>query len=175
MRIPQVGAPWIPRTLVYGLKRLRGLVFVSQMLREARWRWVPPAADYHARDLFRDEPSADSERAWRDVRDSLAAIAGAARDRGIEPVLAVFPHPSQLEPTLLERTYQRRVLAIADELGMTAIDLLPAFRAAAARGEAPFIPFDGHPSAAGHRAAAEALVDAVRESFARKARGGGLQ
>ena len=169
------GGHLLPRPLVYGLKRLRSLVFVSYLLREARWRWFPPEADYHSRDLFQDQPSPASERSWRDVRDSLAAIAAAARGRGIEPVLAVFPHPSQLEPSLLERTYQGRVLAIAGEIGMTAVDLLPAFRAAAARGEVPFIAFDGHPSAAGHRAAAEALVDAVAKSLARTARGGGLQ
>jgi glycosyltransferase involved in cell wall biosynthesis/lysophospholipase L1-like esterase len=161
---PNEGARLLPPSFLYLVKRLRSVVFLGRLVREVRWRWLPPGDDYHLGALFRDEPTAESERAWRDVRDSLASIREEARSAGKRALLAVFPHPSQMQEGVLDHTYRARILEVAREVGIEAFDLLPALRALGPRN--PFLAFDGHLNALGHRVAAQALAEPVARLLA---------
>lgn len=151
----------LPDRWLYAVKRLRSVAFLGLSLRELRWRLFPPASNYHAKAFFFGESSPASERAWADVRDSLTEIRELGASAGAPAIAAIFPHHDQMEPGILDRTYRDPLVALTGELGLAPVDLLPAFRAAAARGETAFIPFDGHPNELGQRLAGEALAEPV--------------
>jgi lysophospholipase L1-like esterase len=159
----------IPTELVYLVKRLRLVVWIGNLLREMRWRFFPPEADYHVQSIFFDRPSPNSERAWEQVSESLRAIQQEAGAREVEVVLAIFPHHGQMLEGALVHTYQGRIHQIAQ--GLETVDLLDDYRASTENGVSPFIPYDGHPNAAGHRIAAEALVEPVAAALARQRAG----
>lgn len=147
----------LPAAWLYRIKRLRSLVFGASLVREVRWRFFPPASNYHTRALFFDEESPQSERAWTDIEASLAELRDAARETGAPLLVVVFPHHGQMADAALTHTYQGRLASISDALGIDRIDLLAPFRDAARRGTSPYIPFDGHANPLGHRIAAEQL------------------
>jgi lysophospholipase L1-like esterase len=80
-----------------------------------------------------------------------------------DSTFAEFVRHSGVPPVRMNiREPQNLIRPIADSLGMPVIDLLPAFRAWAAESSAPlFLEWDGHWNEAGHRLAADALVDGL--------------
>lgn len=94
--------------------------------------------------------SPEVESGWLQVRTSLAAMARECSERGIAFRLAVLPRRDQIAGANAARAYNERIAAIADELGIARIDLLPELSAAYASGggDALFIPWDGHNSGA---------------------------
>lgn len=95
------------------------------------------------------------------VEPSLRELAELAKAHRFEVLLAVFPYL----PKLYERDHAREhdhLENLARELGFHPLDLRPAFRDCRAGAEK--LRFDRyHPSAAGHRCAAEAMAAAVRK------------
>jgi lysophospholipase L1-like esterase len=98
------------------------------------------------------------ELAW--LRARYTEMVSSARRAGATFAVVVFPYREQLtgpaSPPL-----QRRLAALGRDAGLTIIDLLPAFRKAAARSAEPLFIDHWHPSAAGHRVAAEAILTAL--------------
>ncbi|MGI9433000.1 MAG: hypothetical protein ACR2PQ_12340, partial [Myxococcota bacterium] len=161
----------VPTWLVYRVKHLRSVVFVSRSLRELRWRFFPPEDNYHVRAIFLDEPTPTSELAWQQVTESLDSIRSEAADRGVEVIVAIFPYQAQMDESALVHTYQGRLREITGELGLEVIDLLETFRESNRNGSFPYIPFDSHPDPIGHRLAGEALAPTVAATLARRAAG----
>jgi lysophospholipase L1-like esterase len=99
------------------------------------------------------------------VREWLAAryaeMAAGAASIGASFALLAFPFEAQVESGTGD-SLQRELVALGDARGWKTVDLLPAFRAAAARSAEPLFLDAWHPSAAGHRVAAEAILDALR-------------
>jgi lysophospholipase L1-like esterase len=100
------------------------------------------------------------------VEPSLRELAGISRQEGFPVLLAVFPYL----PKLYEEEHARehaKLERLARELGLHHLDLRPAFNGCRAdRGQK--LRFDRyHPTAAGHRCAAEALAASVREIMGR--------
>ncbi len=105
-----------------------------------------------------------TEQALRELRDLTRAS-------GDRLLVAVAPPAFAIDPTRAAATLEafgladpdvdaprRAVLRVLGDLGVTACDLQPALEASAARGEPPYLRFDGHWSVAGHAAAASAMV-----------------
>ena len=102
--------------------------------------------------------------AWSWFQEQVATLADETSADGAPLALVVAPLAYQLDgdyPILP----QQRIGALAAELDLPYLDLLPTLRAHG--GEAPFLPGDDwHLSAAGHALAADALADLVGQLLA---------
>lgn len=87
-------------------------------------------------------------------------IVDAARARGARLVVVIFPFQSQ-EQDDAPAPLQESLRALGDRSGWVTVDLLPAFRAAARRGEGPLFFDIWHPTAEGYRVASQALTRAL--------------
>jgi hypothetical protein len=104
------------------------------------------------------ERPSDREIAW--LEQTYEGIARGAERLGASFVLVLFPYETQLAAGTPD-DLQRRLLDLAQLRGWIMVDLLPAFRAAAARSSEPLFRDIWHPTAAGQRVAATALFDAL--------------
>ena len=105
--------------------------------------------------------------------DALRAVEAWAKEHGARSLVVIVPMKYQVEDAAW-RTYQRRWKLAADAFdrdhaqrvlrealdaeGIAACDLLPAFRAAAARGETLYYRVDPHWTPRGHALAAAAIA-----------------
>lgn len=151
--------------VVYALKRLTLASLLAHAGRELRYRIAPPADDYWTKSLVRGQETPDSLRAWTAVEDSLRAMRDGCAERGIPMLVLVQPLPWQIAPDTPTENYQGRLDAILERLGLRNVDVLDAYRAATARGDEIFIPYDGHPTALGQRLTAETLLGPVVEAL----------
>lgn len=105
-----------------------------------------------------DDPS-EQEMAW--LAGLYSTMASDVRARGGELAVVAFPYQTQLAPNGRDAV-QRKLRALGERTGITVIDLLPAFRAAAGvAGAGPLFLDMWHPTARGHQVAAEALYRAL--------------
>jgi len=106
----------------------------------------------------REDPSA-AELAW--LEGLYGRMVRAARARGAALAVVVFPYETQLQPGGRD-ALQEKLRALGERAGVVVIDLLPAFRRAAADpGEEPLFLDMWHPSARGHAVAAEEIARAL--------------
>jgi len=115
----------------------------------------PDAAALAAALATHDQPSA-AELDWLAAR--YGEIARAAAAAGARFAVVVFPWKTQVDGRASDEV-ERRLAPLGAREGWATIDLLPAFRAVRA-GPPLFIDL-WHPSAAGHRLAADALAAAL--------------
>jgi lysophospholipase L1-like esterase len=140
------------------LKRSRGLLFIRERwasLANSQW----PTFDWaHREMIYTGGSSPYLEQAFADVRQSLAEFATLRRD-GFVPVLLILPLPMQVQQPDQPLTHmQQRIEAMAREVGIKTLDLLPALRRAYAEQPDVYIPWDyEHFTPRGHRVVAEAL------------------
>jgi hypothetical protein len=142
--------------------------------REGKYLWQ----EYHRLQLFYADPKFDSW--WRfflvAMREQLGAFLACTREHQVPLCVALLPDVVQVDPTVLEsitalfprargqnldfeRPNRELVRALA-ELGVPAIDLLPALRE---RGRAAplYLPRDWHLNAVGNQIVAEELMRAL--------------
>lgn len=104
------------------------------------------------------ERPSPAELAW--LEGLYARMAAETRARGGALALVVFPYQSQLDAGAPE-TLQEGLRALGERAGIPVIDLLPAFRRAAASGGEPLFLDLWHPTARGHRVAADEILRAL--------------
>lgn len=92
---------------------------------------------------------------WKWLTERYREMAAAAERAGAEFALLIFPHHAQLAEPTADATHLR-LKRLAAEEGWVAIDLLPPFRRAQARGERVLLDF-WHPSSAGHALASREI------------------
>ena len=86
---------------------------------------------------------------------------------GVPFRVVIFPMPEQVWNTAVESSaYQGRLQEMTREIGVPTLDLLPAFRTAAADGQKFYIFWDWHPNNEGHRVAAQAIEGFIRPLIA---------
>jgi lysophospholipase L1-like esterase len=116
----------------------------------------------------------DFERGFTALAGELERFSERARALGALPLVAVIPDPKSIGAPG-EPGFAGRVLELARERGVEAVDLAPALREAGARkGFAPVLPFDGHYSSEGNRVLAAPLADALL-ALVRAAENGGAR
>lgn len=138
-----------------GLKALQRTAIFNGMQRAAAWVRV------RQRRVASDAPGEPGD-GWRRYRDTLAEVARVTAGREARLLLVAWPSAEQaagdapLDPIL-------RLERIADDLEIPFLDLTPALRGRVEAGGRPYlVPLDGHPSAEGHRVAAERIAARLR-------------
>jgi hypothetical protein len=154
--------------------RILGWCVASKLCALTRDRWLDAFAtefDQAAKQAAVVPVESDDGPEWRWLEARYLEMAAAAERAGARFAVLAFPYPAQLTGRGPDPV-QERVLALARRHGWTAIDPLPAFRAADAAGTALFLDW-WHPSEAGQRLAAEETlrVLACGGELGEKARG----
>ena len=101
------------------------------------------------------------DAAWTSVADDLETLLAISRLRGFEALVVAIPARSQFTQADPGGPAPRRLLEAADRIGLPHVDLLDPFQASLDRGVDPYLPWDDHLSAAGHRIVAERIVAAL--------------
>lgn len=104
-----------------------------------------------------EDPSS-GELAW--LEGIYRRMAAETRARDATLVLVVFPYQTQLEAGAPAKL-QEALRALGERAGILVVDLLPAFRRAAAEGADPLFLDLWHPTARGHRIAAQEILRAL--------------
>lgn len=111
-------------------------------------------------DLLNGRDSAELNTAWGRVAKQLNDLRSMAMSAGFSVSIVVLPPREQVMGVYPHARFQSRLRAIAEQLGFSVIDPLPALAKSAADIGALFIPYDrNHPSAAGHRVLAESIAE----------------
>ena len=134
----------------------------SKLCTLVRERWLAahePDFDEAARRAAAVPVGAESETEWRWLEARYVEMAAVAGSVGARFAVLAFPYRAQLDGEG-PHPVQERLLDLARRHGWTAIDPLPAFRAARSAGVPLFIDW-WHPTAAGHRIAAEETLRAL--------------
>lgn len=131
------------------------LKLVAGMLRPPDSAWVRVQGALLKGDAALLEPH------WAAAGRRLLEIAEAARSAGVPVVLMAFPDENWLTRPSAGGSYAGRLREIWSATGQPMIDLGPAYRDAARRGENPFLDYDQHPNRAGMRIAADALYEVL--------------
>ena len=136
-------------------------VFSPLLINSALWRFIRftvMSGRYRDTEEFLGDYvsliSKDTSEEYLNLLGSLSA------EHGFEVVVAIFPVLDVLGK--YPYTYEHdRLRRISSELGFHAVDLLDVFKDCSARGKAPVGADKLHPSALGHRCAADALTDFI--------------
>jgi hypothetical protein len=86
--------------------------------------------------------------------------------RRVTFLVVILPRRDQVSGMHSGRAYQARARALAEAHGIHAIDVLPAFSAEyRTRGDALFIPWDGHNSAVANHLIAQSVAPRLHRLF----------
>ena len=151
-------------------KRLAYLLKRSSVVTWTYYRLFLP---WHARGFTRGSTAEDTvlagpnddlaERAWSQVEHSFAVMKQLCDARGVMMLVAVLPRRDQVSGNQPGRAYNERARAVAKAHGIETLDLLPDLSAAyRVKGNALFIPWDGHNSAEANRVIAARLALRLR-------------
>jgi lysophospholipase L1-like esterase len=137
------------------------VVIRSKMLLES---FDPPHDDYtRVQKALLEGDQAFLAPFWDLTAQRLLEIAAIGRERGIPVVLLAFPMENQIKLDFPHMVWGAKLREIWAPTGMPLLDVEPAYKAALAAGNNPFLPYDLHPNAAGMTIAAEQLLGAVEE------------
>ena len=142
----------------YVLKRSAFFTFAWQTWNRAT---APASTGEFELGVLRGATSPALDAAWAQVEASLGEMQALCRERDIPFVVVVLPRRDQVMGTEAGRAYGERVVQIAAQHGIGAVDLLPPFeRAHDEHGIGLFIPWDGHNTALANEVVAVEIVDA---------------
>jgi lysophospholipase L1-like esterase len=161
---PRVGlGAWLGDRWIFFLKRSRVLILAWEAYHRVRARWWPSPAAEKRNALLNGHRHPALEEGWKEVTRGLHHMRALLERASIPFRIVVFPMPEQVwnkdAPT---SAYQGRLQEITSAIGTPTLDLLPAFREAAADGQPLYIFWDWHPNANGHRIAAQAIEGFLR-------------
>ena len=142
-------------------------LFMRYLQRRGRQQEV-----YDIQEMARDELSPEMLRAWELTISEIDAIHEMTRQRGIPLLLLIAPYQFQIAAPQSRSQPQEKLAAYATSRNVPCVDLLPGFVAIGQqRGlfGAELFEDENHFSVLGHEAAAQLLVEPVREALASKA------
>jgi len=150
------------KQLVYLLKRSAVITWTYYRLFLPWYTRGGPASTIEEA-VLTGKVDARAERGWQQVDRSLAAMKEACDARGVRLLVAILPRRDQVSGIHPGRAYQERARATSEAHGIEALDLLPDLSAEyRTKGDALFIPWDGHNSASANHVIAERLAQMAR-------------
>jgi hypothetical protein len=138
------------------------------LLLELRRAYPPGDGDYRADPRafnalivrnFRDWGGTWSPGIWETLAPRFMELKGLGEMHGFRPAVVAFPVRQQVEARFLYDQPQQQLRALGARLGIPVLDLLPILRAHAANEDEPLFYDHCHPTAAGNRVIAQAIVD----------------
>lgn len=151
-----------------GTRRARGAVQAAGLARACRWSRLcelvsdalgpGPGDDALIAALAPHENPSPAEVAW--LERQYVRMAADTRAHGGQLAVVVFPYGSQLSADAPVRL-QEELRALGERAGLLVIDLLPAFRRAAAEPGEPLFLDLWHPTQRGHQVAAQEIFRAL--------------
>jgi len=150
------------------------LVYLLKRSSLVTWSYSRLFLPWHARQLGRGSSAeeavlagrddARAERGWRQVEHSLTAMKELCDARGVTLLVAILPRRDQVSGILPGRAYNERARTVAKAHGIEVLDLLPSLSEEyRVRGDALFIPWDGHNSAAANHVIAARLAPRIED------------
>jgi GDSL-like lipase/acylhydrolase family protein len=141
--------------------------------RPIRPRWPPPELF-----VYRREPTPEVDQAWLKTERILKALAAEVHTRAARLVIVYVPSRMEVSDRDLRITRAwygldeswgrgavlRRLRQAADSAGVPVLDLTPAMRKAQGLFGGPYLQYDGHWNARGHRVAGLQLEQFLREN-----------
>jgi lysophospholipase L1-like esterase len=140
------------------LKNAAGVEFMKNVYLAS----TAPAASTGKR-AFQGQVSANDEPKWRTVEEDLMTFRELADMYGFQPYVIFVPARRQVRDEMPESLYPRRFVEHSQRQGLVAIDPIEAFKRELRTGRDPYLPWDDHMSATGHRLVAEALLEQIRQ------------
>jgi hypothetical protein len=122
----------------------------------------PGAFDALVQENYRDWGSAWSDSVWTRLDPLLAEFKRQAGLHRFRLVVVAYPVEPQVSADFVSDWPQRRLAESAQRLGIPVLDLLPALRAAARRGDGPLFYDVCHHTPAGSRVVAETILEFLR-------------
>lgn len=110
------------------------------------------------------EITANDEPKWRTVEEDLTTFRQLADMYGFKPYVVFVPSRRQVRTDMPNSAYPRRFVEHARTQRLTTIAPIDAFKRELAAGHDPYLPWDDHMSAVGHRLVAEAIMEQVRQT-----------
>jgi lysophospholipase L1-like esterase len=115
-------------------------------------------------DLLEGRGSPQLDKAWEKVAEQFSRLRALAQAHSFAVGIVVLPCREQVMGQYANAKYQSKVRALAEPLGFQVIDPLPLMSSQRAMKQDLFIPYDrNHPSAAGHRLIAQAILKYLDE------------
>ena len=162
----------LPRLFAHDEREIGG-VEMARWLAEIRRR-APASSGDPARDPgafnalvqenFKDWGSAWSDSVWDRLDAVLAEFKRLADERHVRLRVVAFPVEPQVNAAFVSDWPQQRLATTAERLGIPMLDLLPALRAARARGGEPLFYDVCHHTPAGSVVVADAILEFLRRS-----------
>ena len=150
---PATGDPWYKAVL-----RQSQLLFV---LRYRCGGWVrqvsPDRIERWANAVLEGESSPRLDLAWGAIETQLARAKSLLDPVGVRLLVVVIPMPQQFMGNFPRASYQERVLAMGQRVGVEVLDVEPEIRAHADGWRDLFIPYEWHLNERGHELVAEEL------------------
>ena len=111
-------------------------------------------------DILEGRNTAQLDEAWARVAKQFAELRSLAVTHGFSVGVVVLPPREQVLGLYPHARYQDRVRSMAESAGFFVIDPLPTLTASRERKDRLYVAYDrNHPSGAGHRLIAQAIVD----------------
>lgn len=175
---PELLTPWRAPTLADHLRSRSLLVAALHVVRHRPEVVQMGTLERYKRETFgmTHEGRGERQRMLAELAPALRGLASSAASRGDRALVALAPAPWMLDPAQADATllalghrpqdadvegFRRDVAAAVTAAGLPACDLMPALSASQAAGEQPYLRYNGHWSAAGHRAVAAALAECL--------------
>ncbi|MGI9628477.1 MAG: SGNH/GDSL hydrolase family protein [Longimicrobiales bacterium] len=151
-----------PLSIVYPVLRRTALWNLSLEVRR-RWLtrgWVE-ASETDATGLARPSTHTDPVTETR-YAEHLKALSEAAKEASVPLLLVAYPRTTSQVTSEEEPRVGTRAIRIAENVGVPAFDLYPSiWNSGIPPEDLSLLPYDGHPSPAGHAFAAKVLADHV--------------
>jgi len=111
-------------------------------------------------DILEGKNTPQLDEAWTRVARQFEELRGMAAEHGFSVGVVVLPPREQVVGLYPHARYQDRVRSMVESMGFFMIDPLPALAASPMKKDRLYVPYDrNHPSGAGHRVIAQAIVD----------------